>query len=221
MKIINPITVNIIKNAKNGETIRNLANRIGFAYSAVYKWVSVLQDYDVLRLRKKGNKTIIGVNKNLIYKKFLQLYNAISTIEKDRKFWYLVKHLKLKIRFVKGTAIVIWTKGSYITGDFFDRLYSLEVYKKDLSPLKKVLQRNNIDYCTSEEKVKKINKRPLIYITTKRDFIIARKDGLPIMPLIELVKWCKKLFLDAVLEQLDLLYNLKLKIKYAEIRTNI
>ncbi len=45
MVIINEITSKIIKNARNGESIRNLANRIGFAYSAVYAWVLELEKY--------------------------------------------------------------------------------------------------------------------------------------------------------------------------------
>ena len=41
------------------------------------------------------------------------------------------------------------------------------------------------------------------------------------MPLFELVKWSKKLQLENILEQLNLLYGLKLKEKYAEVHTNV
>ncbi|MAH45714.1 hypothetical protein CMI37_07780 [Candidatus Pacearchaeota archaeon] len=215
MSILNEITMKIVKNVKNGESILSLANKIGFAYSAVYKWVKTLQNYNVLQLIEKGNKTIIKINKNLIYKKFIELDNAVSVIEKDAIFWRLIKNLKLKVRFIKGTAVAIWTKGSYITGDFSDRIYFLEVYEKDLDKLKNFLENNKIPY--SKRGI--IKERPLICITPKKKFKIEKKAGLPVMPLKELVSWCKRLYLENILEQLDSLYNLKLKAKYAEIST--
>ena len=217
MRVINEITVDIVKNAEDGESIHSLAAKIGFAYSAVYKWVSELEKYGVISLIRKGNKNVIKINKNQIYKKFKELDNAVSVIEKDNIFWELVKSLKLKIRFVKGTAVAIWTRGSFITGDFYDRIYFLEVEKKDADSLKKVLRKNGIA-CT-ENKIG--NQRPLIYISQKGKLVIERKNRLPVMPLSELVSWCKNLHLENILEQLDILYNLGLNVKYAEVATNV
>lgn len=218
MEIINQITNAIIKNAKDGDTIRSLAERTGFAYSAIYKWIMVLKDYNVIRLVEKGNKNIIKINKNDIYKKFIGLGNAIMVVEKDRIFWDIIKKSKVKARFIQNTAIVIQSRGSYITGDFLDRVYFLEIYYKDLIPFKRILEKYNISY--SENEI--INKRPLIYvIPSKKEFKTEYKEGLPVIPLRELVKWCKKLYLDNILEQLDSIYNLKLKNKYSEIKTNI
>ncbi len=209
--------MDIIKNIEDGDTIHNLAKRIGFAYSAVYKWVNTLEEYGVLYLIKKGNKNIIKTNKNTIYKKFIELDNAINIIEKDKIFWNIIKKIKLKLRFVRGTAIVIWTKGGYITGDFIERIYFLEVYEKDLASFKKMLKKQKIYY--SENRITK--ERPLIYIIPKKSFKIEKEKKLPVMPLNELVKWCKKLYLEDILEQLNELYNLKLKARYMEIRTNV
>ncbi len=216
MKVINEITVDIVKNAEDGESIYSLASKIGFAYSAVYRWISELEKYGVISLIRKGNKNIIKINKNLIYKKFKELDNAISVIEKDNTFWDLVKTLKLKIRFVKGTAATIWTKGSFITGDFYDRIYFLEVDKKDADSLKNSLKKERIAY--TEGKVS--NKRPLVWIIQKEGFKIEKKDGLPVMPLRELIDWGKELHLDNILEQLDVLYNLGLNVRYVEVITN-
>lgn len=217
MGIVNEITLNIVKNAKDNESIHSLAHKIGFAYSAVYKWVIELEKYGVINLIRKGNKNVIKINKNLIYKKFKELDKVVSVIEKDNIFWELAKKIKLKIRFVKGTAATIWTQGSFVTGDFYDRIYFVEVYKKDLNLFKKILKKYDITYSEKET----INKRPLVYIIPKKSFKIQRKDSLPAMPLSELVTWCKKLHLENVLEQLNSLYDLKLKAKYAEIATNI
>ncbi len=216
MKVINEITVDIVKNAKDGESIYSLASKIGFAYSAVYRWISELEKYGVISLIRKGNKNVIKINKNLIYKKFKELDNAVSVIEKDNTFWGLVKTLKLKIRFVKGTAATIWTKGSFITGDFYDRIYFLEVDKKDTDSLKKSVKKEGIAYTEGKAN----NNRPLVWIIQKEGFEIEKKDGLPVMPLKELVVWSKELRLENILEQLNLLYNLGLNVRYAEVLTN-
>ena len=217
MGIINEITVNIVKKAKDGESIRTLATEIGFAYSAVYRWVSELERYEIISLIKKGNKNVIKINRNLIYKRFNELNYAVSVIEKDNIFWNLVKTIKLRIRFVKGTAATIWTQGGFITGDFYDRIYFLEVWKKDLESLKRILKKHSITYTEG----KMSNKRPLVYIIPKSNLKIEKKDGLPIISLSELVKWCKKLHLENILEQLNLLYKLRLKAKYSEVVTNV
>jgi len=215
--ITNEITVKIIRNARNGESIRSLANRIGFAYSAVYNWVLELEKYEVIKITKRGNKNAIKVNKNLIYKKFIELERAVSVIDKDNGFWELVKNTKLRVRFARGTAIAIWTKGGFITGDFYDKLYFLEVFEKDVSPLKKILKEKDIEYTES----KLAASRPLVYLIPKKSFKIEKVRGLPTVPLKELVSYCNELSLDNVLEQLDLLYGLNLNKRYSEIYTNV
>ena len=216
MAIINEITVGIVKNAEDGESIHSLATKIGFAYSAVYKWISELEKYNVISLIRKGNKNVIKINKNLIYKKFKELDNAVSIIDKDSIFWKLVRNSKLKIRFVRGTAAAIWTRGSFITGDFYDRIYFLEVEKSDADNLKNALKKIRVEYTEG----KMSNRRPLVYIIEKKSFDIEKKDRLPVMPLKELVSWCRELNLENILEQLDVLYHLGLRIKYAEVSTN-
>src|SRR3989344_8320988 len=126
MKIINQITSSIVKHDEDGKTIHSLTKKTGFAYSAVYKWIMILKDYDIIHLVEKGNKDIIKINKNNIYKKFIELDKAISTVEKDRFFWKIIKERVLRIRFVKSTAVVVWTQGGYITGDFLKNIYFLE-----------------------------------------------------------------------------------------------
>ncbi len=217
MKIINEITMEIVKNAKDKESIHSLAERIDFAYSAVYKWVLELEKYGVINLIRKGNKNIIIINKNEIYQKFKKLERAISVIDKDNIFWDLIKKSKLRVRFVKGTAVAIWTKGSFITGDFYDRIYFLEVEKTDKEKLKNILEKKGIRYTEKE----KINERPLIWVIEKEKVNIEKEQGLPIMSLKELVKWAKELQLENILEHLDTMYGLGLGAKYSEVATNV
>ncbi len=217
MAIVNEITIKIVKNVEDGESIYNLASKINFAYSAVYRWISELEKYGVISLVRKGNKNIIKINKNAIYKKFKELDDAVSVVENDNKFWELVKIIKMRIRFVKGTAATIWTKGSFITGDFYDRIYFLEVNQKDVAALKTSLKNNGIAYTEGEANTK----RPLVWIIQKEGFAIEKKDGLPVMPLREVIEWGRELHLENILEHLDMLYNLGLKVKYAEVSTNV
>ncbi len=215
--MINEITMEIVKNTKNRESIHSLANKIGFAYSAVYKWVLELEKYGVISLIRKGNKNTIIINKNEIYQKFKQLDKAISVVEKDNIFWDLIKKSKLRARFVKGTAATIWTRGSFVTGDFYDRIYFLEVEKTDKERLKKTLEQNGIRFTEK----KQINERPLVWITEKEKISIEKIKELPVMPLKELVKWAKKLQLENILEHLDKIHNLGLQIKYSEVSRNV
>ncbi len=217
MTIINEITIRIIRNAKDGENIRSLANKIGYAYSAVYGWILELEKYEVIRIIRKGNKNIIKINKNLIYNKFRALDNVVSVIDKDNEFWEFIKNTNLSVRFVKGTAITIWTKGGFITGDFYDKIYFLEVVEKDINSLKKIL--NEKDIAWTENKL--IRQRPLVYIIPKEEFKLEKVYDLPVPSLKELVEYCKELYLDNVLEQLDLLYSLGLNKRYSEVYTNI
>ena len=50
---------------------------------------------------------------------------------------------------------------------------------------------------------------------------VEKLNNLPVLPLKELVDYCKKLYLDNVLEQLDLLYNLGINKRYSEVYTNM
>ena len=217
MAIVNEITMKIVRNARNGESIRSLANRVDFAYSAVYNWVLKLEKYELIKIIRKGNKNVIRINKNLIYQRFIALGSAVSVIERDYEFWKLIKNIKLNTRFARGTAITIWTKGGFVTGDFYDKIYFLEIDNKEIDSLKSILKEKNIAY--TENKL--INKRPLIYMIPKDNLKIEKINGLPVMPLKELIYYCKRLYLDNVLEKLDLLYNLNLNKKYSEIYTNI
>ena len=214
--MINAITMSIIAKIKEGESVHSLAKRIGVAYSAVYKWVMVLEQYGVIQVIRKGNRNILKINKNEIYEKTMELHDSIEMMKKERCFWNMVKRTKIAMRFVQGTAIAIWTKGGYIPGDFSDRIYMVEVETKGREALKNILKKQNIAYTEKEI----TRERPLIYIIPKAKINRKRKYSMPVMPLKELVSWCEKLGLDNVLEHLNEMYHLKLKVQYAEVNTN-
>ncbi|MFA4820110.1 MAG: helix-turn-helix domain-containing protein [Candidatus Aenigmatarchaeota archaeon] len=224
--IINPVTAAIIKEAKDGDTIREIAMKTGFAYSAVYGWVMELAKNDMFEVKDEGNRKRIYAKHTALYNQFAGLIRAVSEAEQDKAFWAFVRKTKLNVRLAGGAAISLWTRGSYITGDFFDRVYILEVATNDSDNLKNELNRHKISYTEGDKK----ETRPLVFLTIKNlgktdvrstSFSIEKIEGIPVMPLKELVAWCKKLNLDAVLEQLDALYNLGLKTKYSEVHTNV
>lgn len=216
MDMINEITMSIIKNAKDGQSIRSLAKSIGFAYSAVYKWTIMLEKYEVIHIIRKGNKNSIKIINSPIYQKCREVSKMIDTIEKDRIFWKIIKTRDLQVRCVQSTAVAIWTQGGYIPGDFAEKVYYVEVAEADVHQMKKILDRYSVAY--TEKEIGK--ERPLIKIIPKKICKMERKNKIPVMPLQELVAWCKRLYLDSILEQLDELYDLKVKEKYAEVHTN-
>jgi len=218
MNIINPITAAIIKKAKDGDTIRQVAEKTGFAYSAVYKWVMELSRHDIFELKDEGNRKRIYAKHTALHSQFASLIKSVGETEQDKAFWNFIRKTSLKARLAGGSAISLWTRGSYVTGDFFDRIYVLEVVAKNLDDLKNELDRHKIIYTEGD----KSDVRPLIFLVPyKGTFRVERIEGIPVMPLKELVEWCKKLNLDAVLEQLEVLYELGLKIKYSEVHTNV
>ncbi|MEK6825555.1 MAG: helix-turn-helix domain-containing protein [Nanoarchaeota archaeon] len=217
MSIVHEIPAKIVQHIEDGESIHSLAVKIGFAYSAVYKWVHELEKYGIVNVTTRGNKNSIRINKSTVYAKYKELDEAISSVEKDSVFWEIIKTTKLRVRFVRGTAIAIWTRGGFITGDFYDKIYFLEVDVQDSDSLKEVFREHRIQY--TENDIQEV--RPLVYIIPKRNIKKKIQHDLPVMPLPELVRWCKKLYLENVLEELSLLYNLKLKERYSEVATNV
>jgi len=217
MKIINPITTEIIRKAKEGETIRSISQRTGFAYSAVYFWINKLAKLDVFVLEKKGNKTIIRINSNEIYTYFKGLIEKIIEYEKDSSFWNLIKKTPLRARLGKETSAVIWVKGGYITNDFYNKIYYIDVTEKDYSILSKELKNREINF---SKKTDNIASKPFIIIKIIKKPQIIRINGLPVASLSEVVSWCKKLKLEPILEQLNLIYKVPIKKKYSEVFTN-
>ncbi len=215
--IINPVTAAIIKEAKDGDTIREIAMRTGFAYSAVYRWVTELAKHDMFEVKDEGNRKRVYAKHTTLYIQFAGLIRSVNEADRDKAFWAFIRKTGLKVRLVGGTAISLWTRGSYIPGDFFDKIYMLEVVAKDLNKLRSELDRHKISYTEGEKK----EARPLVFMSTKKEFSIERIEGIPVMPLKELVEWCEKLNLDAALEHLDALYGLGLKTRYSEVRTNV
>ncbi len=216
--IINPVTAAIINAAEDGNTIREIAMKTGFAYSAVYRWVMELAKRGIFELKDEGNRKRVYVkDTGGVYSQFAGLIKSVREAEKDAVFWNFIRKTNLKVRLAGGAAISLWTRGSYITGDFFDKIYTLEVAAKDLDKLKKRLDRYRISYSEGN----KDDARPLVFLIPKKGFSSERIENIPVMPLRELAEWCKKLDLDAVLEQLDALYDLGLKTKYSEVHTNV
>jgi len=215
--IINPVTAAIIKKAKDGDTIREIAKKTGFAYSAVYRWITELAKHDMFEVKDEGNKKRIYAKHTPMYNQFEGLIRSVSEASQDRIFWTFIRKTNLKVRLVGGTAISLWTRGSYVTGDFFDKIYILEVAVKDLDKLKAEFDKHKISYTESEKK----GARPLVFLSGRKDFPAERIENIPVMPLKGLVDWCEKLDLDAVLEHLDALYDLGLKTRYSEVRTNV
>ena len=219
MEIINPITTEIVNKVKEKDTVRKIAKKTGFAYSAVYKWTNKLALFNVLKLEDKGNKIYISIEENDIYLAFKNLIERINEYKKEVRFWNFIKKTKLKIRLAKETSAVIWTKGSYILADFYNKIYYIDITKEDYSKLNKKFKKLGISF--SKNKNDEITTKPFIIVNIVKKSKITKINNLPLVPLNELIKWCKKLKLEPILEQLNIIYNIPIKEKYSEVFTNV
>lgn len=216
MEIVNPITFEIIRKMHDGFTIRQIAGKTGFAYSAIYRWVKELEKNFILTSENRGNKILINANKSQVYESFAGLIKAIAIEKKDRLFWTLMKKTNLNARFSDNTAAVIWTEGAYITNDFFSKIYYVEVSVKDAKEFVNLLNKCNIAYSLDRTQKEDYRNLPFVYLIIKKDVKKFKKEDLPVISLKELVSWCKKLELEPILEQLKSIYKLKLNAKYSE-----
>mgnify|MGYP001615110326 CR=1 FL=1 len=82
------------------------------------------------------------------------------------------------------------------------------------------MEKHDIDF--SKEKSINKSERPFIIVSIKDKINkIYNYKNLPLTPLGEVVKWCKKLKLEPILELLNILYKIPIKQKYSEIYTNV
>ncbi len=117
----------------------------------------------------------------------------------------------------KETSTVIWTKGSYITGDFYNKIYYIDVIKQDFKVLCKELKKYSINFSINKPY---ITTKPLAIISIK-NFKTEKSQNLPLTPLKEIISWCRKLRLEPILEQLSIIYKIQTKERYSEVSTNV
>src|SRR3989338_10405794 len=108
--IINPVTAAIIKHAKDGNTIREISMKTGFAYSAVYRRVAELAKHDMFEVKDEGNRKRIYAKHTPIYSQFTSLIRSVNEADQDRIFWAFIKKTSLKVRLAGGAAISLWTR---------------------------------------------------------------------------------------------------------------
>jgi hypothetical protein len=123
-----------------------------------------------------------------------------------------------KYAFCCNDAVSIWTEGYYFTG--FTRGFKpvhVEILEKDLGYWKEFFGKNDIEYTVAGESKTLFG---LTYVLHPvRKISADKKDGVPVVPLKETVKFCKEneLTYQPALEYLDSKFHLNLFEEYQHI----
>ena len=213
IEAINPYIVKILITAKDGDSIRAISKRIGLSYAWSYNWIQKLVEIGIIK--RKGQKIEID-KKNKIYKEFKSFIRRVLKERLNLADGYLLPNLTgLEYAFSSIDAVFIWTKGGYNIGRSKDSYpIFIEVLKKDLDGWCKFFDDFSINYSKRIERKRKIY---FILISKKkieREFV----NGVSVISLKKTVEYAKKYIynFEPALEMLNQMYNLNIKIKYAE-----
>ena len=208
--IVTPVAAAVIRAARDGDTILAVAKRTGFAYSAVHRAIRALAEAGVIRVEPAGRRSRIRLAGPL-YRQYAAFIEAIAIEERDRSFWVVVRAAK-GVRLARGSAAAVWTHGGYITGDFAERVYEVEAAPDAARRFAGALAKAGVASSKDGDPAA----RPFVRIRIVRRCPVERVSGVPVMPLPEFVRWCKRVALEPVLEQVDKMYGLSLGAKYSE-----
>ncbi len=206
--VFGPVAAAVVREARDGDSILAVAKRTGFAYSAVYRAVQALAKAGAIRVEPAGRRSCIRAAGPL-YRAYQAFLEAVAMEERDRAFWAVLSGAT-GVRAARGTAAVIWTHGGYVTGDFAEHVYEVEATARGARRLAKRLMAAGVASSESAEQ------RPFVRIRIVSSCPIERVDGVPVVPLQEFVRWCQRLQLEPILEQVDRMYGLGLGARYAE-----
>ncbi len=130
-----------------------------------------------------------------------------GNLDKER----IIEKAERKYAFCGSDAVSIWTDGYYFTG--FTRGFKpihIEVLEKDLKYWREFFKKNDVEYVVEGESRTLFG---LTYVLHPRNKIkVEKKDGTPVVPLKETIKFCKEneLTYQPALEYLDNQYKLGL-----------
>lgn len=139
------------------------------------------------------------------------------------KAYELLNEAHNEYAFVGPDAVFFWTKGGYQVDRFFGFYpIHLRVKKGDLDEWKRFFKSRGKRFCVKGEPVRETLFGLFYILYPEVDFEIEKVEEYPVVPLKEAVEYCMKRIYsyEPALEMLDEAYNLGIKIKYKEARTN-
>lgn len=137
------------------------------------------------------------------------------TVEENLRQEDILKDAKKKYAYCDNDAVNIWTDGYYWTGFTAGfKPVHIKVLEGDLNWWKNFFKKNEVEFSIAGERRTLFG---LLYVLhPARRFKIEEKDGVPVVPLKDVIKFCKEneLTYRPALEYLDKKYNLKLFEEY-------
>lgn len=213
IELINPYVVKILITAKDGDSIRVISKRTGISYAWTYNWIEKLVDAGIIK--RKGQT--VKINKNSkIYSEFSEFIKKILMEKISISDAYSLPNLSgLEYAFTFTDAVFIWTKGGYNIGRSMDSYpIFIEVLDAEIKQWFEFFERFSI------KATKKIERKKDIYfiIIPKKKIEKEEIENVFVIPLKKTVAYAKKYVynFEPALEMLNKMYNLKIKIKYAE-----
>ncbi|MBI3027117.1 hypothetical protein HYY70_03310 [Candidatus Woesearchaeota archaeon] len=212
-ELINPYIAKILVSANNGDSIRQISQKIQESYGWTHKWVLELEKIGALKRKKQE----VYINKNSIfYKKILSFIVSSLKYNLSLNDSYLLPNLTgLEYLFTGIDAVFVWTKGGYNIGRNKDSYpIFIEILEKDKNAWTKYFSKFNIDYTFKNERKKGI----YFIISFSKSIEKEYCENMPILPLTKTIEWAKKYSFNfqPALEMLDEMYNLKIGIKYSQ-----
>jgi hypothetical protein len=141
-----------------------------------------------------------------------------NIVEDNLKQGDILKEAEKKYAFCGSDAVGLWTDGYYWTG--FTKGFKpvhVKVLKKDLSYWRGFFKKNNVEFALENERKTLFG---LTYILhPARDFKVEIRDDIYVVPLKEVIAFCKEneLTYRPALEYLDEKYHLHLFKKYEHV----
>lgn len=136
-------------------------------------------------------------------------------VEENLKQADVLKHAKKKYAYCDNDAVSIWTDGYYWTGFTagFKPIH-IKILKKDLEWWRNFFKERDVEFSIIGEQRTLFGLWYVLHPEEK--FIVEKKDGVPVIPLKEVIEFCKEngLTYRPALEYLDKNYKLKLFEEY-------
>jgi len=137
--------------------------------------------------------------------------------------YYLLTQVDMKYALTGPDAVFFWTKGGYQVDRFFGFYpIHLKVRKNDLKRWKVFLSSKKQRFYVKDQPVRQTLFGLFYVLYPEVDFKTEKMNGFHVIPLKETIDFCQRNIYsyEPALEMLDEMYNLDLKVRYREAKTN-
>ncbi len=209
LDMINPHVMKIIVAAREEDSIKAIAKRVGLSYGWTQKWVKELVKEGVFKEKWRG---VILQEKNITYQEIIKF---IKKSVNEVSLYYAILQLSgICYCFTKTDAVYIWTEGRYNIARYknFYPIF-IKIHQKDYDLF--------IKYCKKLQ-LRINDKKNAFYVPERVNSITAiSKNNFFVEPLDNTINFMKKNIynFEPALEMIDEMYEKNLKIKYKEVNS--